>query len=75
MMNGILQRNFDNLGNGPVIQFASITIANIFNPIIVTILNLIILITTCFLDWSVETCLEQALGGGLLDLVRGESSD
>ena len=75
MMNGILQRNFDNLGNGPVIQFASITIANIFNPIIVTILNLIILITTCFLDWSVETCLEQALGGGLLDLVWGESSD
>ena len=75
MMNGILQRNFDNLGNGPVIQFASITIANVFNPIIVTILNLIILITTCFLDWSVETCLEQALGGGLLDLVWGESSD
>ena len=30
--------------------------------------QLLFLIITCFLDWSVETCLEQALGGGLLDL-------
>ena len=26
-------------------------------------------VLTCFLVSSVETCLEQALGGGLLDLV------
>lgn len=26
------------------------------------------MILTCFLDWSVETCLEQAFGGGLHDL-------
>ena len=70
MMYGILQSDFDHLDNSIIIRFTFFDITNkIILFIIINIIITIIIIITCFLDWSVETCLEQALGGGLLDLI------